>query len=212
MPEARAIRVTFEKGERVKYISHLDMNRAFQRAIKRSRVPAVYTQGFNPHVDLVFSPPLSVGYLSEGEIADFKVTGDITDEEIRERLNKSLPDGLQTKTVKSAVKKISDIAFASYEVIIEGEVDFSVFHGLDEVLILKKSKKGEKMVDIKQYLTSLVTETREGNTIFKTLLPCNNDAINPALLVKAVNEHFQKELIFKVKRLGFFDAEKNPFC
>lgn len=212
MSDTRTVRVTFEKGDRVKFISHLDLNRAFQRAIKRSKIPAVFTQGFNPHVDLVFSPPISVGYLSEGEIAEFKVEDKVSCDEIYERLSKALPDGLKIRKVSEAVKKISEIYYAKYEVTIDSEADFSVFSAMDEVPVIKKSKKGLKEIDIKKYLTAISPRYENGLTVFETVLPCHTDAVNPVLLLKVLCEYYKKDYFYKIKRISFFDKEEKPFC
>ena len=68
------IRLGFSKTDRAAYISHLDCNRLFQRAFKRSGLPVWYTQGFNPHVYLTFPLPLSLGTESLCETVDFRLT------------------------------------------------------------------------------------------------------------------------------------------
>ena len=55
-----AYRIKFEKGDDVKFISHLDVMRYFQRAIKRAELPIGYSQGFNPHQLMSFASPLTL--------------------------------------------------------------------------------------------------------------------------------------------------------
>jgi len=90
----------FAKEENVKFISHLDMMRTFQRAIRRAYLPISFTQGFNPHPKMAFASALSVGVTSEGEYIDLTLKNDVAVEEFNKRLNDVLPLGL--KILRSA--------------------------------------------------------------------------------------------------------------
>ncbi|MBE6903672.1 MAG: DUF2344 domain-containing protein [Ruminococcaceae bacterium] len=205
MEEYKNIRITFSKGERVKYISHLDLNRAFQRSIKRSGLPAYYTQGFNPHIELVFSPPLSVGYTSDCEIADFRIKEGISGKDIIERLNKALPAGFKVISAAEPVEKISKIFYAKYLVTVEGKADFSVFDNEEKILVIKKTKSSEKEIDLKEYISQIKAEYDGEKTAFEIVLPCQEGAINPALIMGALSEKSSKEYDFSVKRLSFYN-------
>ncbi len=89
------IRVRFARGEAVKFISHLDLMKVFERAIRRSGLPIAYSQGFNPHPQMVFGLPLPVGVTSDGEYADFELVREIKPEQFMEELNKSLPEAVR---------------------------------------------------------------------------------------------------------------------
>ncbi len=212
MEEYKNIRVVFSKGERVKYISHLDLNRAFQRSIKRSGLPAYYTQGFNPHIELVFSPPLSVGYTSECEVADFRIKQGISENDIITKLNKALPAGFKVKSVSEPKEKISKIFYANYLVTVEGKADFSVFESEKEVLVMKKTKSSEKEIDLKEYISKIKAEFDGENTVFEIILPCQEGAINPALIMGALSQKTSKEYDFYVKRLSFYNNDTKIFC
>lgn len=67
---AQRIRVWFRKGERVRFISHLDVLRFWERAIRRAGLPLSYSQGFTPHPRLAFASPLPVGFTAEREVMD----------------------------------------------------------------------------------------------------------------------------------------------
>ena len=98
-----SVRVKFFRGEEVKFISHLDLMKMYERALRRSGVPIAYSQGFNPHPQMVFGLPLSVGVTSESEYADFELEGNMDPGEFMQRLNGSLPEGI--RIVDAAVKK-----------------------------------------------------------------------------------------------------------
>lgn len=64
------LRITFSRGEEVKYISHLDMMRLWERALRRAGIPVAYSQGFSPHPKLSIAAPLPIGVTSDGELMD----------------------------------------------------------------------------------------------------------------------------------------------
>ncbi len=71
MSEARQrLRARFRKGERVRHISHLDVLRYWERAIRRAGLPLCYSQGFTPHPKIAFAAPLPLGFIGEGEIME----------------------------------------------------------------------------------------------------------------------------------------------
>ena len=99
----------YERDERVKYVSHLDFVRVFGRAIRRAHIPVAYSEGFNPHPLLGFALPLSVGYTSECEIIEITLSEEMAPEELKERLNDVLPDGIRILSAhegKSNMKKL----------------------------------------------------------------------------------------------------------
>ena len=79
----KAVRLKFCKIGKLQYISHLDLQRTFNRILVRACIPVWYTQGFNPHIKLVFSTPLSVGSESLCEYLDIKLAREIPFEEIK---------------------------------------------------------------------------------------------------------------------------------
>ena len=82
-------RVTFSKTGMGKYISHLDLLRCFTRAIQRSGMPVVYSQGFNPHQKMTFSLPLPIGVTSQCETVDIQFEDNVSDKEIFEKLSEN---------------------------------------------------------------------------------------------------------------------------
>lgn len=106
-----SIRIRFTRGEKVKFISHLDLMKVFERAIRRSGLPIAYSKGFNPHPQMVFGLPLGVGMTSEGEYADFELVQEITPGRFMERLNESLPEDI--RVTASAEKNTKDNIMAS---------------------------------------------------------------------------------------------------
>ncbi|MFH1387455.1 MAG: TIGR03936 family radical SAM-associated protein [bacterium] len=89
------IKIKYRKGEQVKYISHRDLMRAVQRAIRRAELPIAYSQGFNPHMKISWGNALKVGATSEGEFATLQLDGWMNPEKLIPLLNAKLPAGLE---------------------------------------------------------------------------------------------------------------------
>jgi radical SAM-linked protein len=80
------VRVWFRKGERVRYISHLDVLRYWERAIRRAGLPLSYSQGFTPHPRLAFAGPLPLGFVADRELVDVSLDERVSLDDFRERL------------------------------------------------------------------------------------------------------------------------------
>lgn len=131
------LRFKFVRGDEVKYISHLDMMKVFERAARRAEIPVTYSQGFNPHPQMVFGLPLSVGVTSEAEYADFELDELMEPEEFIKRMNGSLPEGFSVirAEVRQAKNNImAAIAGAAYSIL--------VFDGKNEGINLIREKIG----------------------------------------------------------------------
>ena len=142
----REVRLRFSKTGRLKYISHLDINRAMSRALKRAGIPLWYTEGFNPHPYMSFSLPLSLGVESLCESVDLRITGEITNKEIKDRLNSVLPEDLKIIDVYDDFRDNSEIVYSDYVYKFEfADNDLALEKiknvlSSDEILALKKGK------------------------------------------------------------------------
>lgn len=119
------LRITFSKGEEIKYISHLDLMRAWERALRRGRIPLAYSQGFNPRPRLFFASALPVGFTSRAEMLDVILQQDMELREFASRVREQLPPGLELKSVAEvpvALPALSaQVVAAEYEVVVESE-------------------------------------------------------------------------------------------
>ena len=218
----KKLRMWYEKMGRARYISHLDMNRCMQRAIRRAGVPAWHTQGFNPHVYLTFALPLSLGFESTCEILDFKTESDMSCEEMAHRLNGSLPPGIRVLRIAPAVLDVSAIAAAVYTLRlrrdgVSGETleeRFAAFWGQGEIPVVKKTKKREITLNLKE-LVKVENLRREGDVLCFTLTaPAGNDlTVNPALLTDAFWAFFPGEgAVALVARTACLTAQGEDFA
>ena len=128
------IRLGFYKKGALQYISHLDLQRTFQRILSRAELPLWYTQGFNPHPKLVFGLPLPIGCESVCEMADIKLVRDMPAEDILARLHKATVDDLDFFACYPAERKFADIDAALYEYVIDSDIDGEMFEKIERVL------------------------------------------------------------------------------
>lgn len=94
------LEVVFCKKGVLKYISHLDIVRLLQRAVRRANLPVSISQGFTPHYKIGFSNALKLGVESDGENAVFTMDGWMDPEEFRKRINEKLPEGIKVLECK----------------------------------------------------------------------------------------------------------------
>lgn len=155
------IRAFFQKKNRAKYISHLDLMRCISRALKRSRLPVWHTLGFNPHIYTTFALPLALGYESECESVDFRLTEMLPMQEVTRRLDDALPPDIHVYRTQPVRLKPEAICWADYELALEfdrqsaeqGLAAFQSWCARPEILVVKKTKKGERTMDVKHHFS-----------------------------------------------------------
>ena len=178
------IRVCFSKMGQLQYISHLDLQRAVARMLIRSGLPIAYSEGFNPHPKLNIALPLSIYQEGEREFFDFKLTEDISLGVVKEKLEKSAFPGMDILDVSVAVGKLTTKT-ALWRLEFETQMTAEEFEKRvsGEMLVTKRSKKGDKTVDISPML-KFVSAYNEPNRLIARfrLNAAGNDYLNPAYI------------------------------
>ena len=191
----RNIRIFFSKRDRAKYISHLDMTRLFQRAVRRSGITMWYTEGFHPHLYMTFALPLSLGTESNCESVDMRLIDEISLDEVKDRLNAVLPVGIEVTEVSEPLMKASVITSSMYLVRLYGVSDkdalMKEFLAQDEIMAVKKGKAGEKLVNIKNFVYGYEVNC-DGNDLclWLNLASGNQNTLNPQLLLSVFSDKF----------------------
>lgn len=153
------LRIMFKRGQEVKYLSHLDILRVFDRAFRRAGIPLAYSMGFNPRPKVVFGLPLGVGVTSEAEYADMTLEGDIEYSSIKELLNKNMPIGFEiidSGLVDGRKNIMTAIDAALYDILIEfsdelpSDLESILLQSLEgtELWVVKKKKNKEEKINI----------------------------------------------------------------
>lgn len=174
------ITVKYTKLDRAVYLGHLDVLKIFGMAIRRKAIPVEYSQGYNKHILLYMSQPLSLGLASECEY--FCIASPCEPNEFAEKLNSSLPEGIRLLSAVHCDENPNISALmraADYEVKIER--DKSAVERISQVLNLPEIKteyisKGKKIIkDIKPLIYSFNTDIgSDSESVFKFRLACGN--------------------------------------
>lgn len=161
------IRIKFAKYGAVKFIGHLDVMRYFQKAIRRAGIDVAYSEGYSPHQIMSFAAPLSVGHTSEGEYFDIEVNSFEGIEDLVNRLQAVMVEGIDILDAKLLEKKeknaMASVAAASYLVFFRDESilpekwqdGLAAYYGQDVIPVVKQTKKGEKQINLKESIYDL---------------------------------------------------------
>ena len=217
-------RMKFAKEGRAKYISHLDLMHTMQRAMARCQVPLWFTEGFNQHAYVSVALPLSTGYSGECEFLDFNITSESVPVNAVEALNDVFPEGLRAIEIYPLADggmKVGAIAWSQYRITwgFESPVpagfiqDVRALFARPVVEILKKSKRGEKTVNMRDLMRDL-TITEDGEDVVALVTTAaGNDNMSPEYLTRAIRQYLpQYEIPFTAyHRMNVFTADGTPF-
>ncbi len=212
------VRIFYEKTGRAKYISHLDINRCFQRAIRRANLPIWYTEGFSPHPYITFALPLPLGFESVCECLDMRLVEEWPYEKIKEALNAVLPEGLHVTQAAQPQNKPQAIVRALYQITLTGD-SAAILHALDSllcqerILVMKKTKKGLQEMDIKPHIVECTyQECGQGVQMMLKLPAGVNENINPSLLLNLLKEQYHlQQMHISVLKLAVLDEKGQKF-
>lgn len=212
-------RIIFKKSEEIKYISHLDLMRAFNRMLARAEIPVKYSEGFNPHVILNFALPLSVGMTSEKDFAEISLSEEMSNEEIKIRLQNKAPAGIIiTDVTNDSTPEFKEVEKAEFALTVhcnKKSEDFIKFFKLPEILTDKKTKKGIKEVDIKPMILNFEIKNNDDNSIdMKLMLSAGNTLnLNPSLVIKAAEKYIPELIVeyVETKRLNLYTVKGEAF-
>ena len=189
------VRIRFEKTGEAAYISLLDLQRVFHRILKRSGLPVYYTQGFNPHIYLSFACPLSLGQESLCECCEVKTEAENPQLDTWcDVLQPYMPRGIKVLSAQQAQNKVAEIDHASYLVTlpVSATAALDAYNAAENAMVVKKTKRGQKTLDLKQYLSHIDCEEAGDNIEFSVKLPCGSGEalnLNPSLLMDFLQQH-----------------------
>lgn len=208
------LRLKFSKLGMGKYISHLDLLRTFTRAIHRAGLPVRYSQGFNPHQLITFSLPLALGVTSETEFVDIDFEDGTDKELVVSTLNKNLPPDIRILKASIPEIKASTIISAKYKIMIENceelrEEQLRAFFEQKEILAVKKTKKGEKTVNLRDYILSYTfAPLTDGSAVIEIVLSAGGDKnIKPDIVTSKLKAFLNTEKDFEIHRVEIFCQE-----
>ncbi len=219
------LRLQITKDKEIRFISHLEYVRTIGRAIRRAKLPAAYSEGFNPHLKFSLASALGVGVVSYTEFVEIELAEPMEVEVAARALDKALPRGIRViaadATANNEAALMSKAAGASYRVTLPYTDDcgeaVAQFNAAKSIIFKKaapKSKAGFKEIDVKFYISNL-TAIREGESTVFTF-ECKITATGSMKAVdvlNALNENYALKLpveMADIERLRLYREGNKP--
>jgi radical SAM-linked protein len=168
-PPVQRLRVRYAKRGRLRFTSHRDFSRAFERAVFRARLPMAYSSGFNPHPRISYAGAAPTGSASEAEYLELALAEVVEPAAVLAALDEAMPDGLDVvEVVESPGSALADLLQASHWRIAlpvpleSAEAAVSAFLASDQVPVQRMTKKGLRDFDSRGAVLSL-TATPDGD-------------------------------------------------
>ena len=211
--------IKFTKESSVKFISHLDLMRTIQKVIRRADLPMQYSKGFNPHMALSIAQPLSVGVYSDSEYMDIVLVEELDEDEIIDRLNKRTAQGIKfisahkvinVEGEKQLPQTMALVDAARFTVKMLCENSEEVASKMDSLIkeatwtTIKKSKKGEKEVDLKTMIKEMKYWVKDDELILNILISSGSrEHLSPDLVasyIKSKIDNIIEDAFVDIKR------------
>ncbi|MEG2520533.1 MAG: TIGR03936 family radical SAM-associated protein [Christensenellaceae bacterium] len=209
--------IKYSRDGAAKYISHLDMQRAFGRALRRANIDVQYSQGFNPHIVMSFASPLSVGYATNGDYLEVAMNTKSNPCEIKEALNAVLTADIRILNVRfceTNKKLMAQNHSASYQITFyfENEENCVKMNELVKKIMEAQSflaidRKG-KEIDIRPLILELSSEK---NVLYALLQNSSENALNPAVVANVCKGTGAVEEIRRIECFAAVQQKVLPF-
>lgn len=204
------VRIKFRKSGVMRFIGHLDIQRYFQKAIRRAGIDVAYSAGFSPHQIMSFAAPLGVGLLSDGEYMDIEVHTTLSSKEAVRRLNAVMADGMEIISYRAlpegSKNAMSIVAAADYSIAPKKEAVFPFTYeeflsmkkefivDRKEVMLTKETKKNTIEIDVKPLIYAFSANENEKNgqvdSIFMKLASGSVNNLKPEFILEAFYSFF----------------------
>ena len=221
MFESPKLRLRFKKEKRGVYSSHLDLMRTMQRSFLRAGLPLKYSEGFNPHALISILLPLSLGMHSGCELMDFRLREDIPFDEICQKLNLVLPEGIEVLEAYEAKRKVKELKYLAIEGALEYDelicadigCELNNFFSQENIVIEKKTKRGMGQSDIAPAIREVKIEAADKGVKIFAVISAQEPTLNPENMINALRQ-LKPELVpdfAEFRRIEVYDAEMQVF-
>jgi radical SAM-linked protein len=185
--QVQRLRIKFRRGEELKYISHLDLMRLWQRALNRAGIRLAYSEGFNPHPRMSLAAPLALGVTSEAELMDIVLAKWSSPHSFTAAVERQLPRGieiLQTYNTALTLPSLqSQVTFAEYSIEVKtGESRAEVESALKSLLDLDslpwqhQRDTGPRHYDLRKLIEDLwLIDWHPGYAVIGMKLRCDSN-------------------------------------
>lgn len=217
------LRMQITKEKDIRFISHLEYIRTIERAIRRAKIPAAYSEGFNPHMKFSLASALGVGVVSYTEFVEIELAEPMEVKAAAAALSQALPRGIKVLAADAVdthhAALMAQAGGASYRVTVpyEGAAAAAVeaFNKAEQLLFKKaapKRKEKFKEIDVKFYIPQLEMQQKEGQAVFTFDCRITPDGSMKAVdLLNALNEHYALQLPVEkadIERLSLYRLDK----
>ena len=220
---ALKLRIKYTKTGVLRFIGHLDIMRLFQKAIRRAKLDVAYSKGFSPHQIISFAAPMPLGMTSEGEYFDGDFVSVTSTEDMMNRLNDTMPEGVKVLDIveleEGAKPSMSVVSASDYYIykndectndylqqLIDSLADFMT---QEKIEIMKKTKSKEEMSDIKPGIYKL---ENKDDGIYMLLASGSVLNLKPELVFEALCKYsglVYNRYDYMVHRLETYMGERN---
>jgi len=185
-PPVQRLRIRYAKRGRLRFSSHRDFSRAFERAVFRARIPMAYSSGFNPHPRISYAGAAPTGSASEAEYLEIGLAQVVDPASVHADLEDALPDGLDVlEVVESPGGSLAELLTASrWTILLAGDgsphaAAVPRFLAADEILVQRMTKKGLREFDCRVAVVSLDVTTLATGTLLDLVLRHTVPAVRP---------------------------------
>ncbi len=188
------IRIKFCKTGSLRFISHLDLMRYFQKVLRRAEIDICYSEGFSPHQIMSFAAPLGVGIESTGEYMDIEVLSMTSAEAMKQALNQVMVEGVEILSVSvlpdNAQNAMASVSAASYRLKMK-EGRFPIedlqhklqdFYAQETIPYTKETKKSVVELDLKQGIYELTAE--QDGSVYMLVNASSSGSIKPVMVME----------------------------
>lgn len=218
------LRLQITKERDIRFISHLEYVRTLGRAIRRAKLPAAYSEGFNPHLKYSLASALGVGVVSYTEFVEIELAEEMDVKEAALRLSEALPRGIRVLAAdaveNNAPALMAVAAGAEYRVTLPYERDLRdvvhAFNSADTLMYKKaapKTKVGFKEVDVKFYIPKISFKQFDGKTEFNFSCKITpTGSLKAVDLLNALNETYDLGIPIEmadIERMKLYRADRN---
>ena len=209
----------FEKSARIRHIGHLDIQRAFQRGLRRSGLPVAYSNGFNPHILITFASALSTGACGTREILDVRMAEDTAPEVFVEKMNRAMPPELRITEARAVDDRhpslMGTLTDAEYDLLIyDSETAEKLIAAIpammarESVPAMRKTKTGMKECDIRPLISEI---DGKGTHIHAVMALTEREACKPGMLLDALKREagIEDEVRMLITRTGLYGRDES---
>jgi radical SAM-linked protein len=218
--------IEFQKLEAVRWLGHLDVLRAFERAVRRSGLPVAFTQGFNPRQRIAFASALGVGVTAEAEPAILELRESLLPQVVTDALNEALPPGFRITGSEpvpdeDARRLLNSYDRAELRIVCEcnpavgaGDAEAAVqrLMSREAVPVAREAERRRRDLDLRPFLVSLAArpDTPERVVVDATVTLGQNGTARPAEIVAALGEELPGLTLRSAHRVRLLRTAPRP--